>query len=123
MTSFERSTYPRFKRLITARELYVFFTPSKEERGWAEEVTDSDERQRALLLALKSYQRMGCFPKAYDVPDQVVEFVRRAVERVAPDGRAVPVVGAGAVPGALSRPAGDDVISTESMAFELRCRK
>jgi hypothetical protein len=23
---------------------------------------------------------MGCFPKPYDVPDQVVEFVRRAVE-------------------------------------------
>ncbi|MGK3945137.1 hypothetical protein [Streptomyces sp. RP5T] len=23
---------------------------------------------------------MGCFPKGYDVPDQVVEFVRRAVQ-------------------------------------------
>ncbi|MGW1991352.1 Tn3 family transposase [Embleya sp. NPDC001921] len=80
MTSIERTAYPRFKRLITARELHVFFTPSEEERFWAEEVTDSDEHQLALLLALKSYQRMGCFPKAYDVPEQVVEFVRRAVE-------------------------------------------
>ncbi|MGW0884687.1 hypothetical protein [Streptomyces sp. NPDC002671] len=33
------------------------------------EATDSDEHQLALLLALKSYQRMGCFPKAYDVLD------------------------------------------------------
>ncbi|MFF3260925.1 DUF4158 domain-containing protein [Streptomyces sp. NPDC002932] len=80
MTSIERTAYPRFKRLITARELHVFFTPSEEERVWAEEVTDSDEHQLALLVALKSYQRMGCFPKAYDVPDQVVEFVRRAAE-------------------------------------------
>ncbi|MFI6597263.1 DUF4158 domain-containing protein [Nonomuraea sp. NPDC050536] len=80
MASIERTAYPRFKRLITARELHVFFTPSEEERVWAEEVTDSDEHQLALLIALKSYQRMGCFPKAYDVPDQVVEFVRRAVE-------------------------------------------
>jgi Domain of unknown function (DUF4158) len=80
MTSIERTAYPRFKRLITARELHVFFTPGEEERAWAEEVTDSDEHQLALLVALKSYQRMGCFPKAHDVPDQVVEFVRRAVE-------------------------------------------
>ncbi|MFJ4897005.1 MULTISPECIES: DUF4158 domain-containing protein [unclassified Streptomyces] len=80
MTSIERTAYPRFKRLITARELHVFFTPSEEERAWAEEVADSDEHQLALLLALRSYQRMGCFPKAYDVPDQVVEFVRRAAE-------------------------------------------
>jgi hypothetical protein len=80
MTSIERTAYPRFKRLITARELHVFFTPSEEERAWVEEVTDSDEHQLALLVALKSYQRMGCFPKAYDVPVQVVEFVRRAVE-------------------------------------------
>jgi len=80
MTSIERTAYPRFKRLITARELHVFFTPSEEERVWVEEVTDSDEHQLALPVALKSYQRMGCFPKAYDVPEQVVEFVRRAVE-------------------------------------------
>jgi len=80
MTSIERTAYPRFKRLITARELHVFFAPSEEERAWAEEATASNEHQLALLVALKSYQRMGCFPKAYDVPDQVVEFVRRAVE-------------------------------------------
>jgi TnpA family transposase len=80
MTSIERTAYPRFKRLITARELHVFFTPSGEELAWAKEVTDLDEHQLALLLALKSYQRMGCFPKLEDVPDQVVEFVCRAVE-------------------------------------------
>ncbi|MFB7512990.1 Tn3 family transposase [Streptomyces sp. NPDC056144] len=80
MTSIERTAYPRFKRLITARELHVFFTPCEEERAWAEEAADSDEHQLTLLLALKSYQRMGCFPKAHDVPDQVMEFVRRAAE-------------------------------------------
>jgi hypothetical protein len=45
MTSIERTAYPRFKRLIKARELHVFFTPSEEERAWAEEVTDSDEHR------------------------------------------------------------------------------
>ncbi|MCM2392268.1 hypothetical protein [Streptomyces albipurpureus] len=41
--SIERAGYPRFKRLITARELYVFFTPSEDERALAEEAADSHE--------------------------------------------------------------------------------
>ncbi|WP_328868645.1 hypothetical protein OHT76_43990 [Streptomyces sp. NBC_00287] len=32
------------------------------------------------LLALKSYQRMGRFPKPEEYPEMVVGFVRRAVE-------------------------------------------
>lgn len=38
-----------------------------------------DEHLLALLM-LKSYQRMDCFPALEDLPEQVVEFVRRAVE-------------------------------------------
>jgi hypothetical protein len=34
----------------------------------------------ALLLMLKSYRRMGSFPALEDVPEMVVEFVRRAKE-------------------------------------------
>ncbi|CAM5274158.1 DUF4158 domain-containing protein [Streptomyces aurantiogriseus] len=41
-----------------------------------------------LMLMLKSYQRMGCCPKLEDVPEQVVDFVRRQVE--VPEG-ALPV--------------------------------
>ncbi|MFJ7996397.1 DUF4158 domain-containing protein [Streptomyces sp. NPDC096310] len=80
MTSIERTAYPRFKRLISARELHVFFTPGREEAQWAAESTASDEHQLALLLALKSYQRMGCFPRWEEIPEPVVEFVRRAVD-------------------------------------------
>jgi hypothetical protein len=79
MTSIERTAYPRFKRLITARELHLFFSPGLEEAQWAAERTESDEHQLALLLMLKSYQRMGCFPKLGEVPDMVVDFARRAL--------------------------------------------
>jgi hypothetical protein len=41
---------------------------------------DSDGHQLALLLALKSYQRMGWFPKPDEYPEMVVDFVRGAVE-------------------------------------------
>ncbi|MEU6718039.1 DUF4158 domain-containing protein [Nonomuraea sp. NPDC046802] len=80
MTSIERTAYPRFKRLITARELHVFFSPSQAEAEWAAERTQSEDHQLSLLVMLKSYQRMGCFPKLADVPEIVAEFVRRVVE-------------------------------------------
>ena len=80
MTSIERTAYPRFKRLITVRELHLFFSPGREEAQWVAERADSNEHQLALLLILKSYQRMGCFPKREEIPDMVVDFVRRAVD-------------------------------------------
>ncbi|MFF2330892.1 MULTISPECIES: DUF4158 domain-containing protein [unclassified Streptomyces] len=86
MTSIERTAYPRFKRLITARELHLFFSPSREEVEWTVVRTDSDGHQLGLLVLLvllvllKSYQRMGCFPRWEEVPETVVDFVRRAVE-------------------------------------------
>ena len=80
MTSIERTAYPRFKWLITAHELHLFFSPTRDEVAWASEATDCDEHLLALLLMLKSYQRMGCCPRLEDVPEMVVDFVRRAVE-------------------------------------------
>lgn len=79
LTSIERTAYPRF-RLITAHELHHFFSPTREEAAWAVERMDADGHQLALLLALKSYQRMGRFPKPDEYPEMVIDFVRRAVE-------------------------------------------
>ncbi|MFG2115700.1 DUF4158 domain-containing protein [Streptomyces sp. NPDC048718] len=70
---------PRFKRLITAHELHLFFVPSRDEVEWAAARADCDEHLLAQLLTLKSYQRMGCFPKLEEIPETVVDFVRRAV--------------------------------------------
>ncbi|MFB7918287.1 DUF4158 domain-containing protein [Streptomyces sp. NPDC056061] len=58
--------------MITAHELHLFFTPTRDELQWAADATDGDEHLLALLLMLKSYQRMGCFPALEDVPEQVV---------------------------------------------------
>ncbi|MET7711403.1 DUF4158 domain-containing protein [Streptomyces sp. NPDC005407] len=80
VTSIERTAYPPFKRLITAHELHLFFAPSRDEVEWAAARADCDEHLLAQLLALKPYQRMGCFPKLDEIPDKVVDFVRRAVD-------------------------------------------
>ncbi|MDH6623601.1 hypothetical protein M2271_001388 [Streptomyces sp. LBL] len=80
MTSIERTAYPRFKRLMSAREMHVFFTPKREEIDWAQERTRSGEHLLALALTLKCYQKLGYFPKAAEVPGAVVEHVRGALE-------------------------------------------
>ncbi|MFI7153549.1 DUF4158 domain-containing protein [Nonomuraea sp. NPDC050022] len=80
MTSVERTAYRVLPRLMTTRELYLFFSPSQEERAWAREKTDTDEHLLALTLALKCSQRLGRFAKAREVPVVVVEHVRRCLE-------------------------------------------
>ncbi|MFG2680017.1 hypothetical protein [Streptomyces sp. NPDC048392] len=54
MTSIERTAYPRFKPLITAHELHLFFSPTRDELEWAAGAADGDEHLLALLLMLKS---------------------------------------------------------------------
>ena len=53
VTSIERTAYPQFRRLVSARVLHVFFTPSADEVAWARERTETPEALLALLVDLK----------------------------------------------------------------------
>ena len=61
MTSIERTAYPRFRRLVTAREL-VEVTPTPDEVAWAKDRASSDTHLLALVVSLKCFQRLG-YPK------------------------------------------------------------
>jgi Domain of unknown function (DUF4158) len=78
MASIERTAYPRFGRLVTAREL-ASLCPSEDEVLWARAHARSDRHLLALVLSLTCFQRLGYFPRAGDVPVAVVEHVRRAL--------------------------------------------
>jgi hypothetical protein len=80
VTSIERTAYPQFKRLTSARVLHVFFTPTVEEIGWARERTASPEALFALVLALKCFQKMARFCSREEIPETVVDHVRRCLE-------------------------------------------
>lgn len=76
MASLERTAYPRFKRLISERELREYFTPSAEETAWARERTHHRPgRVLALLVMLKSAARLGRVPKIGEIPEVVVAHV------------------------------------------------
>ena len=90
MTSIERTAYPRFGRVITARELEAL-SPSPEEIVWARERSRGGEHLLGLLVALKCFQRLGYFPRGDRVPELVVERVRDCLGL---SGAGVPVVAA-----------------------------
>jgi hypothetical protein len=76
MTSVDRTAYPRFGRVVPGRELADAFTPTDAEAEWARSRTQDPEHLLALAVLLKSYQRLGYFPKLDDVPLVVVRHVR-----------------------------------------------
>ena len=76
MTSVDRTAYPRFGRVVSGRELAEAFTPTDAEVEWARGRTQDRYHLLALVVWLKSYQRLGYFPKTGDVPPAVVRHVR-----------------------------------------------
>jgi TnpA family transposase len=80
LASIDRTAYPRFKRVVSARELAEAFTPTPEEIAWARAKTQRDEHCLALVVRLKAYQRLGHFPKLDAVPAVVIDHVRAAIE-------------------------------------------
>jgi TnpA family transposase len=75
MTSVDRTAYPRFGRVVSGRELADSFTPTDAEAEWARGRTQDEPHLLALTVLLKSYQRLGYFPKVQDVPPAVVRHV------------------------------------------------
>lgn len=49
--------------------LHVFFTPTAEEIGWAQERTAGQESLFALVLALKCFQKMARFCPLEEIPE------------------------------------------------------
>ncbi len=73
MTSIERTAYPRFGRVVSARELDAL-SPLPDEIEWARRRSRSDVHLLGLVVALKCFQRLGYFPRDA-VPEVLVERV------------------------------------------------
>ncbi len=76
MTSIDRTAYPSFARVVSARELADAFTPAGDEVDWAREKTTTEQHLLALVVWLKCYQRLRYFPQLDEVPDSVVGHIR-----------------------------------------------
>ena len=79
MTSIERTAYPRFKRYYTSHELKSIYTPSTEEKLFASEHTNNQRNYFNLLVVLKSFQRLGYFPKIEQIPSSIINHIKKVV--------------------------------------------
>lgn len=76
MTSIERTAYPRFKRYFTTKELGEIYTPTKSEVAFAYSTTNGQSNILNLVVFLKTFQRLGYFPKISEVPNSILNHVR-----------------------------------------------
>jgi hypothetical protein len=79
VTSIERTAYPQFRRLTSARVLHVSFTPAEDEVAWARERTETPEALLALLVDLKCFQKMARFCSQQEIPQAVTDHVRHCL--------------------------------------------
>lgn len=62
MAAIERTAYPRFRKVVSARELYEAFTPTATETAWAREATRTEANLLVPMVLLKSFQRLATSP-------------------------------------------------------------
>ena len=68
MPSVQETAYPRLKAHPTPKELAAVYTPSPEELRLANVQAQRSAARIAFLVLLKTFQRLGYFPKIADIP-------------------------------------------------------
>lgn len=75
MATIERTAYPRFKKNIGAKELVSIYTPNHEEIEIAHKSAKGETQVLNFILLLKSFQRLGYFPRIYEIPTEIVKHI------------------------------------------------
>jgi TnpA family transposase len=79
LASIERTAYPRFKRYFTPKELREIYTPTPAEIGFGLSTTQGQVYFLNLMVLLKSFQRLGYFPKLTDIPKSLITHIRTSL--------------------------------------------
>ena len=77
MASIERTAYPRLKRYFTPKELRRIYTPIPSEKSFALSNTTGQRNYFNLIVLLKTFQRLGYFPKLLEIPAIIVNHIHK----------------------------------------------
>ena len=80
MTAIERTAYPRFKRVLSAKDLEEVYTPTPQERFLAHRSTKGAVAEAGFLVLLKTHQRLGRFLPLREVPVAILTHIARIVD-------------------------------------------
>ncbi|KAF1007402.1 MAG: hypothetical protein GAK28_01744 [Luteibacter sp.] len=76
MANVERTAYPRFPRVIPAKDLIRHYTPDADEVTWVAGSAHGRNAQLSLMVLLKTFQQLHHFPDLDTVPAVIVEHIR-----------------------------------------------
>jgi hypothetical protein len=79
MASIDRTAYPQFSLQLSDHELDARFGPTGEETELTFRESRGDAARLTFLVMLKSRQQLGHFPLLDEVPEQIVAFLRTAL--------------------------------------------
>ncbi len=80
MTAIERTAYPRFKRILSAKDLEEVYTPTPAERFLALRSTKGTVAEIGFLVLLKTHQRLGRFIPLNEVPFSILNHIIKLAE-------------------------------------------
>ncbi len=80
MTSIERTAYPRFSRAPSVKELRELYTPTPHDIAFVTTRARGDGPQFALMILLKTFQRLGYFPNPQEIPGAVISHIRAVMK-------------------------------------------
>jgi hypothetical protein len=80
MTAIERTAYPRFKQILSAKDLAEVYTPTSQERLVAHRSTKGRVAEVGFLVLLKTYQRLGRFILLSEVPSSILDHIAKFVD-------------------------------------------
>lgn len=75
MATIERTAYPRFKKNISKKELIKIYNLNSEEIEIAHRSAKGELQVANFILLLKSFQRLGYFPKINEIPIEIVKYI------------------------------------------------
>jgi TnpA family transposase len=75
------TAYPRFKTRLTQAELERFYTPTDDELAFCAKVTRLPTTQLGFIVLLKTFQRLGYFVPANEVPEILIEHIATTIKR------------------------------------------
>lgn len=81
MSSIERTAYPRYptKRKIDQKELNRAYTFTTEEIKLVHQAASTSKSQLSFAMQLKTFQRFDYFIELTDVPQEIIEHIRRSL--------------------------------------------
>lgn len=77
MPSIQDTIYPRFKSNLTEKDLEEVYSPKMNEIEWSEAKSKGTLQQLALLVLIKTVQKLGFFIHVVDVPEVIVVHIAK----------------------------------------------